>query len=626
MCGIGGVVGALDVDAVNNALRRMTSAMTHRGPDDSGLHVSATGSTVCGLCATRLAIMDCSPAGHQPMVSERSGSVLTLNGEIYNAGNLRRILEGLGYAFRGGSDTEVALAAFDEWGRACVHRLQGMFAMCIWDASNRQTLLVRDRLGIKPLYYFVGGQATVFASEIRALLSTGLVPNRLSIPGVESFLTLGAVREPETIIEGVCALEPGNWASIGDGVIDIEQYWALEEAFRAPSELAGRQMTVKALRQHLEAVVSRHLVSDVPLGIFLSGGIDSSALVALASQVSGEPPKTVSVVFPETELSEDVYIRMMVDRYRTDHSQLMLDHSQFLNDLPGAITAMDQPTVDGVNTYVVSKAARAAGLTVALSGLGGDELFAGYDSFRSVPRLDELRRWLPRPMRIPVARAAAMVYGSSDRSRKLCRWLRASDPGLSAYELQRELFSPDARERLLPSVPSANYSNAARLSDAVNDVSLLELETYMRNVLLRDSDVMSMANSLELRVPFLDEELVEFVAGLPGAWKVDGPRPKSLLVEAVADLLPRAVYDRKKMGFTLPFSTWMKGGLRQEIETTLFGNRATGGFVDVLDAEAVRDVWGMFLSGQAQWSRAWAIYVLTTWCDRNLTNPSRPAV
>lgn len=609
------------MQAVNTVLSRMTSAMTHRGPDDSGRHVSATASVaVCGLCATRLAIQDCSPAGHQPMVSERSGSVLTLNGEIYNAGDLRRTLTGLGHAFRGGSDTEVALAAFDEWGRACVHRLQGMFAMGIWDAPNRQALLVRDRLGIKPLYYFVGGQATVFASEIRALLSTGLVPNRLSVPGVESYLTLGAVREPETIIEGVRALEPGTWASIGAGAIDIEQYWSLEEAFQAPTQLAGRQAAVVALRQHLEAAVSRHLVSDVPLGVFLSGGIDSSALAALVSEVSGEPPKTVSVVFPEAEFSEEVYIRMIVDRYRTDHSQLMLDHFELLNDLPAAIAAMDQPTGDGVNTYLVSKAARAAGLTVVLSGLGGDELFAGYDSFRSVPRLDQLRRWVPRPIRMPLARAAAVVYGSSDRSRKLHRWLTDSDPGLSAYELQRELFSPDARERLLPSVPSMIHNNALHLSDAVNEVSLLELDSYMRNVLLRDSDVMSMANSLELRVPFLDHELVEFVTGLPGSWKVEGPRPKSLLVDAVADLLPRAVYDRKKMGFTLPFSTWMKGGLCQEIEDTLFDNRATSELDGVLNGEAIRDFWGMFLDGRASWSRSWALYVLKTWCERNLTN------
>jgi asparagine synthase (glutamine-hydrolysing) len=316
---------------------------------------------------------------------------------------------------------------------------------------------------------------------------------------------------------------------------------------------------------------------------------------------------------------------MVVKRFRTDHTQVSLGHSEFLSDLPAAVAAMDQPTVDGVNTYIVSRAARAAGLTVALSGLGGDELFAGYDSFRNVPRLDELRRRLPPSVARLLGRTVGVVYAGSDRGRKLSRWLRGCDGGLSAYELQRELFSPSARAQLLPAVPSLDGVLEPHLDDPVNRVSMLELDTYMRNILLRDADVMSMAHSLELRVPLLDHAIVELVAGLPGAWKTDGGFPKPLLVEAVGDLLPRGVHARKKMGFVLPFQEWMRDGLRPEIESLLLDDNAGGDLAGTMNGQAVHEVWNSFVEGRSYWSRAWAIYVLKAWCERNLRTPFPPS-
>lgn len=621
VCGVGGVVGKIDPDAISSALIRMTSTMEHRGPDDTGSRSEAAGDTRWGLCATRLAIQDRGSAGHQPMVSGRTGSTLALNGEIYNVDEVRRSLTERGHAFSGRSDTEVALAAFDEWGLAGVPRLRGMFAMCIWDAAHQRMLLVRDRLGIKPLYYFEHDGLVVFASEVRALLATGLVPPRLSSQGVASYLSLGAVREPDTIIDGVLMLPPGHWGTIGEGRAKIERYWSLAQSFTGPRQAATRRDAVGLVRRSLEAATRRHLVSDVPFGVFLSGGIDSSALAGLVSRVADEPPKTVSVVFEEQAFSEERYMRMIVDRFHTDHTEVTLGHSDFLGDLPAAVAAMDQPTFDGVNTYVVSRAARGAGLTVAHSGIGGDELFAGYDSFRNVPRLDELRRRVsPFATRL-MGRAVGAVYGRSDRGRKLSRWLRGSDGDLSAYELQRELFSPPGRAGLVPGARPVEGPCEPRLEDPVNDVSLRELDTYMRNILLRDADVMSMAHSLELRVPFLDHELVELVAPLPGAWKVGGATPKALLVDAVRDLLPSGVYERKKAGFTFPFEDWMRDGLRAEVEGVLLDDDVGGELADALDGSAVRAVWGSFLEGRSYWSRPWAVYVLKAWCERNLRSP-----
>jgi asparagine synthase (glutamine-hydrolysing) len=311
----------------------------------------------------------------------------------------------------------------------------------------------------------------------------------------------------------------------------------------------------------------------------------------------------------------------MVERLHADHTEVKLGHGDFLGLLPDAVAAMDQPTFDGVNTYVVSRAARLAGLTVALSGLGGDELFAGYDTFHNVRRLEAVRRRMVPPLAQALGLGVGAIYGRSDRGRKLARWLRHSDGDLTAYELQRELFSSDSRARLLPGTPQLDTTTELLTDDAVNRVSQLELDVFMRNVLLRDADVMSMANGLELRVPLLDHEVVELVAGWPGAWKLAGGVPKALLVDAVADLIPRSVYDRPKMGFTLPFQHWMRDGLRTEVEGLLLDENAGSDLAGALDAQAVGDVWRSFLKGRAYWSRAWSLYVLKAWCERNLRSP-----
>jgi asparagine synthase (glutamine-hydrolysing) len=598
-------------------MERLSAALRHRGPDDDGLVQLDTPGAAVGLCARRLAIQDPSPLGHQPANSPLTGSWICFNGELYNAPELRRTLEAMGHRLRGHCDTEIALHAYDAWGAGCLDRFRGMFAMAVWDGPNHRLFLARDRLGIKPLYYARRGDGFWFASELRALLAAGVVSPALSTEGLGSYLATGAARDPLTVLRDVRLLPPGHFGFVDTAGIELNQYWSLTGAFERAAPPRPRRAVVGQLRGMLEEAVRLHLVSDVGLGVFLSGGIDSSALVGLVARVAEQPPRTVSVVFPQQRFSEERHIRVVVERFGTRHTQVVLDEVEMLKQVPAAVSAMDQPTFDGANTYVVSGQARAAGLKVALAGLGGDELFAGYDSFRIVPRLEVLRRLLPAPARPLASGLTLRAMGDTDRARKLASWLRLGEPGQSALGLRRELFSRAAVARLLgcPPAPASHPEPPASWADPANQTSFLELDQYMRNILLRDTDVMSMAHGLEVRVPFLDHELVGFVAGLPGAQKVHGPTPKPLLVEALRDLLPAEVVNRRKMGFVLPFGHWLRGALRERIESALLDPGFGGPLTGLLDHAAVAEIWRRFLDGRTEWVRPWSIYALKAWTE-----------
>jgi asparagine synthase (glutamine-hydrolysing) len=511
------------------------------------------------------------------------------------------------------------LRGFDEWGIDCLPRLRGMFALAVWVAPQQRLVLARDRLGIKPLYYHCRAAGLLaFASELRTLLASGAVARHISRQAMGSYLRLGAVQEPLTMVDEVRCLPPAHAATLENGKLHVKPYWSLERAFERTSQ--PRDIAVASLRDTLEEAVRLHLVSDVPLGVFLSGGIDSSALVGLVSAVADEPPKTVSVVFPQQRFSEAPYIGLVSERFGTEHTAIELDHSTVLAEVPKAVDALDQPSVDGINTFVVSGLARSAGLTVALSGLGGDELFGGYDTFYLVPRLNRIRRWTPAF----AARAAGAALGrfapNSDRNDKLERWLRAEEPNAGAYALRRELFAPSVARALMPGLDDGwpNFGKAHASESDLNELSRLELTVFMRNLLLRDSDVMSMAHSLEIRVPFLDHHVVEAAAAMSGRWKARRRTSKPLLVDAVADLLPPQVVHRPKMGFTFPFAEWLRGTLRNHVESVLLDHGHGGQVAASLDQRAVNDVWKRFLAGETQWQRPWALYVLKSWGERHL--------
>lgn len=626
----------------------MMEALWHRGPDEDGL--LAAPSAALGM--RRLSIIDL-PGGHQPVFNETGDVGVVFNGEIYNFRELRHTLEGLGHTFRTHSDTEVIVHAYEEWGERCVRELRGMFAFAIWDARSCGTtedasrhariFLARDRLGIKPLYYAYADGAFLFASEVRALIASGRIAPNVDPDSVEAYLLFGSVAEPSTLVQGVYSLPPGHslmmFADAPPQKPTPKCYWdfadaALQENGPRPKDMRD---AAKQLLPLLEETVRDHMIADVPLGVFLSSGLDSTALVALASR-SQSDLHTFTVVFPEQRYSEATISRETAKRFKTLHQEVLLTPEQLLNQVDDAVGALDQPTMDGLNTYFVSRAAHQAGLKVALSGLGSDEIFGGYSTFASTPRASlvaGLGRLIPGPFRrLSAALAVKVVEG--DAVRKAAATWKSPTDFPHAYFFTRLLYTPARVERLLaPYFESPAYDDtresgwrlrmketarqAARL-DSFTAISCFELQSYMVNTLLRDTDAASMANSLEVRVPFLDHRLVEFVARLPKDAKYRAGVPKSLLVEAMGDLLPDEVVGQAKRTFTLPWDVWLRGPLGVLLSQEL--SNLAPPLLKYMNQRAVRGSWQNFVTGHTNWSRPWSIYVLNLWVKRHLSGSS----
>jgi asparagine synthase (glutamine-hydrolysing) len=626
MCGIAGLIAKTPPAEASQAVERMVGHLQHRGPDGSGvsIHVDRSGRAV-GLGHTRLAIIDLSDAGRQPMHLADGSLSISFNGEIYNYQELRRQLQ---CDWTTHSDTEVLLRAYATWGRDCVRHLRGMFAFAIWDGERQELFLARDRLGIKPVYYYSDEdeQVFVFASEVRALLASGMIPRRLDEQAIHNYLAYQSVPAPATMIQGVRALPPGAWLVVDrHGHVIERRYWDLladasPEASQASAE-AARRRVADLLREAVEL----HLVSDVPVGAFLSGGIDSSAIVSLMRE-AGQVPLTFSVVFAERAFDEAQYARRVAAHYDTQHTEIRLSADDLLAQLPDALGALDQPSGDGVNTFVVARAVRGAGLKVALSGLGGDELFGGYPSFGRLSRTSQLfREWgrAPRPVRALAARTVEVLGRSSVGAGKVAAMLSSSGQLAQLYPVTRQVLSPRQRHALLgtngvpdPYVELLESAYRGQPGAGVMAaISYAEGRTYMHDVLLRDTDQMSMNHALEVRVPFLDHRLVEYVMGLPDSTKQPRGTPKRLLVDSLTHGLPPDVVYRRKQGFTLPFDEWMRGGLRQLCSDRLDGLAERGLF----RPEAIQDLWSGFLSYRrdATWTRVWILVVLQDWLQRN---------
>jgi asparagine synthase (glutamine-hydrolysing) len=637
MCGIFGIL-ANNGPVPTNLLEQATDSLAHRGPDDRGtvvIQARTSPRLEIGLGSRRLAILDLSPQGHQPMQDPETGNWIVYNGEIYNFREIRARLQDEGVRFESQSDTEVLLKAYGRWGEKCLGELRGMFSFAIWDAKKSRLLLARDPMGIKPLYYCSTGNYFLFASELRTLLGTGLVARRLDPAGLVNFLNFGSLYDPITMIQGVSALEAAHYAVWENGRLTDSTYWDLAphgHAGTAASYLAGNATARKDLQDEvyetLDQAVRMQMVSDVPVGLFLSGGIDSSSLAGILSR-AGIRLNTFSIIFREAEFSEAQYSREVARVFGSEHQEIMVSQGDMLDAIPYALKAMDLPTIDGMNTYLISRQTRAAGVKVALSGLGGDELFAGYSTFRDVPRMERFAqswgRW-PSFLRGPLIRTFAKFASDTDKNRKLAALGSGRESSGHPYFLARALFAPEQRNAFLASVDETtltransslqkNLSHAQEL-DVVNRVSYLEARCYMLNTLLRDSDVMSMAHGLELRVPLIDHVLADKLMTLPGVWKMDDNMPKPLLVNALKGSLPGDVVQRKKQGFTLPFERWLRENLRPEVEASL-QNIGQGALGSLLNHDSARQVWSDFLSGKTSWSRVWSLYVLQRWCELN---------
>jgi asparagine synthase (glutamine-hydrolysing) len=628
MCGIAGYVAAGSPSP--DILVRAERALVHRGPDDGGMvrlpFTESTGEV--GLAARRLAILDLSPSGHQPMTDPDSGNWIAYNGEIYNFGEIRKKLESEGVRFSGTGDTEVILKAYGRWGRRCLQEFRGMFAFAIWDKAEQALFVARDRLGIKPLYYYANGGRFYFASEVRALLATGVVPRNISVAGLMNYVSFGSVYDPDTLIDGVSSLPPGSYLVWKNGTFEISEYWdPIDSCQQNGQDFDGATDDELAaeIRSRLHEAFGLRMISDVPVSVFLSGGIDSGALVAMLADTSPRALHTFSIIFAEQDFSEAPYSRLIADRFQTDHHEILLQPQVFLDTIPEALAAMDQPSVDGLNSYVISREVRAAGFKVALSGLGGDEVFAGYDLFRQVPGLENIEarmKLLPQIARYALAAGIRNMPGPPMRMEKLASFMEPRSDALGAYVVARSLFPLRQHKKLVTNwtaeafqaalAATTNWRERAQKLDPINRVSYLELRNYMLNTLLRDSDAMSMAHSIELRVPFLDHKLIEFVLSIPGSRKLNGSTPKYLLTKSLGGLLPEEVVHRPKRGFTLPFDTWLRKDAYADVNGA-FLSWKKGAIAEYIDAEAANTVWKAFLCGKTTWSRVWALYVLHRW-------------
>ena len=616
MCGIAGVLYFSNKPVDKAVIRRMTDGMAHRGPDADGFYDGFE----LGLGHRRLSIIDLSTAANQPFADNSGRYTMVFNGEMYNYQEVRAKLPE--YAFRTTGDTEVLIAAYAKWGADCLQHFRGMFAFAIWDHHEKEMFVARDRLGVKPFYYYLDGDKFLFASETRAILASGAVPRTADPAAVADFFSYQSVSFPHSMIKGIRQLEAGSWMRIKEGRTTTRVYWKVT-GNPVDFDFSSRKKVQERIRELMLQSVKRRLVSDVPVGAFLSGGIDSSAVVGLMAEAGDDKPNTFNIYFNEKEFDESSYAEMVAAKFNTNHTRILLKPESFLDELQNALDALDTPSGDGVNTYVVSKVIRQKGMTVALSGVGGDELFAGYPYFSQYLQLRQ-KDWL---WKLPgfIRDLATTGQPAGSRKQRMQQLLRQESCTIDrAYPVFRQIITPELMRQLtrdeaftaqtsLETYLAAHKEELQRLP-LLSQVSAAEYMGYTQHTLLKDTDQMSMAVSLEVREPFFDQDLVEFVLAVPDELKKPS-YPKSLLVESLHPLLPDEIVHRKKQGFLFPWDTWLRNELRSFGDKHI-RNMAQRSFID---AGQLLKYWERFLSGDKsiRWSELWLFIVLDHWLEKN---------
>jgi asparagine synthase (glutamine-hydrolysing) len=647
MCGICGFVGV----RADDALATMIGALHHRGPDDAGAWVSDSAS----LGMARLAVLDLSAAGHQPMATDDGLVRIVYNGEVYNFADERRRLEAEGVRFRSTSDTEVVLRLYVRHGDEFVTRLRGMFAVAVWDGRRgpglERLVLARDHLGIKPLLYAHAPGRFVFASELKAILAGGFVAPRIDPVALRMLLTYGSVVQPRTMIDGVRALPPAHRLIVERGNTRLERYWGLATDRVRDLRARSHEEHVDRVSAVLEESARLQLVSDVPLGAFLSGGVDSSILVAVMTRALGTPVRTFSVGFAGAadDIDESGDAERMARHLGTRHTTSVVTGDDVRSQITDIASALDQPSVDGVNSYFVSMAAR-RDVTVAVSGTGGDELFAGYPWF--ITMAQEAARAEREPWRA-LARSA---LAAAARHRAFDGFLRRRGGGrvhgwrrgtfLGAYADTYQIFGPVGAARLLapdiaqsagagtPPQRDLEMLDELRSASALERVTALATRGYLTNQLLRDIDAVSMAHSLEVRVPYLDTVVVDTALSLPDVAKLgDVSRAdpfgntyretgaKRVLIDVGKRWLPPEFDRQRKRGFAMPFAEWLRGPLGDVLQHAL--DPATVRARGLLDPHAVRVVRDRFARRDAGWAEPWLLMMIELWCREVVDDATR---
>jgi len=624
MCGIAGFadVDLLPPDAAARAVR-MRDVLTHRGPDDAGLWCDEHAA----LAHRRLSIVDLK-AGHQPLANEDGTVSIVFNGEIYNHADIRRDLEQRGHVYQTRSDTESIVHAYEEWGDECVQRLRGMFAFAIWDQRKRRLLLVRDRLGIKPLYWARVGSRLLFGSEIKALLASGDIEPEANVSSIPEVLGTRYLSGEETLFRGIRKLMPGHLLVYERGETRIRQYWDVPVGVR-PEQTSGRGDSVARFRSLLEESVKLRLMSDVPLGMFLSGGIDSSAIAAFMARLIDRPLQTFSVAFKERAFNELDYARQVARAIGADQHEVVIDDNDFFGALPRLVWHEDEPIAhpSSVALYFVSALAREH-VTVVLTGEGSDELLAGYGKYSRSAfnwRAGTIyERAVPKPVRGAIAaglvpklpprlrRYASRSFLAMERTPEAMFFDNFASMRLAD---QRELLSPDMQMRATSAYaygPSARYfSRPNGHSTLLDRILYADIKTYLVELLMKQ-DQMSMAASIESRVPFLDHHLVEFAASLPDSWKLSGFTTKRVLRESMKGLLPDTILNRPKMGFPVPFNAWTRHAWNGVVRDVLLDRRSRER--GIVDPPAVERMLADHAAGRADRGNAiWSLLNLELW-------------
>jgi asparagine synthase (glutamine-hydrolysing) len=615
MCGISGILNFNNKPVEQRLVEMMSDAMIHRGPDAGGYYLDHE----LALGHRRLSIIDLTEAANQPFADVSGRYIIVFNGEIYNYAAVKCQLKD--YPFRTNGDTEVILAGYIRWGADCLSRLQGMFSIAIWDKQDRSLFVARDRLGVKPLYYYKSESQFIFASEIRAILKLGIVERKMDQTAVLEYFRYQSVGFPFSPVEGIRQLEAGTWMRIQNRDVQSFSYWD-PTAGNYSFDFTEKKDVERKVKELMLQSVKRRLVSDVPVGAFLSGGIDSSAVVGLMAEAGDTSPCTFNISFAETEYDESEYAKIIAGKFNTRHTEIRLKPEVMLDELTNALDAMDTPSGDGINTYVVSKAIHEKGIRVALSGIGGDELFAGYPLFLNYIQLIQ-KRWIwdiPEKGRI----FAGNFLGRGERKDRMRQILKLPSPYIeNSYPIFRQILSPDILRKLTslqgkdPDTLSwqlKHRKTALAKLPFYSQVTAAEYLGYTQQTLLKDTDQMSMANSLEIREPFFDHELVEFVMSVPDHFKVP-LYPKSLLVESLKPMLPDKIVHRKKQGFVFPWNKWMRNELKTFCDIQISGMAER----DFIHGDKLKNTWKLFLGGDEniRWAEIWSFIVLNYWLEKN---------
>ncbi len=623
MCGICGIVDYSGKNIEEKRIRSMCGSMAHRGPDDEGVYVAA-GPVSVGLGHRRLSIIDLSSAGHQPITNEDKTIWLVFNGEIYNYRDLRAELINKGHRFSSNSDSETIVHLYEEYAEGCLGHMRGMFAFALWDEKNKTLFAARDRVGKKPFLYSHNNGRFCFASEFDALLASGFIAKDINARAIDYYLAFGYIPAPMSIYKNVFKLAPAHFLLLKGGKLNIKRYWSLDYSRKA--KISEEDAACETLRLLKEAVKIR-LYSDVPLGAFLSGGIDSSAVVGLMSQLSGKRVKTFSIGFKEQLYNELPYARGIAQRFGTEHREFIV-HPHAMEVLPLLVERYGEPYADSscVPSYYVAKYTKEH-VTVALNGDGGDESFAGYERYLGI-LLFSLYQKMPGIARRLIESSVALIPSSLNSKNILSKTKRFFDgtslPIAERYfhwvsifndKLKNELYSDNLKDALSGQRAVSllsRYLNNYEKSGLLDVLLMTDVNTYLPDDLLVKMDIVSMANSLEARSPFLDHKLMEFAAGLPQGYKLRGLVKKYILKKALKGLLPGRNLHRKKMGFGVPLDSWFRGELKGFLCDTLLSQRAQGrGY---FNPEAIKKVVGLHISGKKNYNmQLWALLMLELW-------------